>query len=142
MNPLDSLAVKNLLPSLEALYPEHKIFALSSLDDKLREKLNDLYQTFGYQNLDKLLQDIGYEIIPASAVKDLRSEVLYSPGQEPEPIRTKVKNMLVLLDEYYPSHVIRGSLQNDHKSLASTVSGLCQWLGYIDTASFLEAYGY
>ena len=142
MNPLDSLAVKKLLPTLEALYPEKKIFALSGLDDSLREKLNDLYQSFGYPNLDRFLRDIGYEIIPASAARDLRSFVLYMPGQEPEPIRSKVVNAINLLDQYYPERVVSGSLQNDHKSLYSKLSGLYLWLGYESLDSMLEAYGY
>ena len=142
MNLFDNASIKNILPKLNALYPEHKVFALSSLDDTLREKLNELYKSLEYLDLGAFLKDLGYEIIPSSAVKDLRSEVLYSPGFEPEPIKTKINNMLALLEQYYPSHIIDGGLQSDHKSLSGSISGLYQWLGYPDTPSFLEAYGY
>ena len=137
----DNYKVERVLLKLEALYPEHKVFALASLDDSLREQLNNLYQELGHSNLDDLLNELGYERISASAVRDLRSEVLYSPGQEPEPIRTKVNNMLELLAEYYPDRLIHGNLQTDHKSLSSKISGLYQWLGYSDASAFLEAYG-
>ena len=102
MNASDSPVVKRILAKLEALYPEHKVFALSSLDDDLRETLNNAYQSLGYSSMDDLLGDLGYERISASAVRDLRSEVLYSPGSEPEPIRSKIVNARGLLEEYYP----------------------------------------
>lgn len=134
--------IARVIKSLESLYPERKVFALSSLDDHLRETLNSLYQEMGYKNLDSFLNELGYEIIPASAVRDIRSEVLYYPGEEPEPIRTKIENMKASLDEYYPDRIITGNLQKDHKKLASRISGLYQWLGYTDYAEMLEAYGY
>ena len=82
--------IKRLLVKLEKLYPEKKIFALSSLDDDLRESLNTTYRQLCYPNMDGLLHDLGYELISASAARDLRSFVLYLPGQEPEPIRSKI----------------------------------------------------
>lgn len=127
---------------LEKLYPEHKVFALSSLDDELRETLNRLYVLSGAASLNAFLEAHGYTMISGSEVRDIRGEVIYSPGYEPEPIRTKVQNMCALLEQYYPNHVIHGSLQNDHKSLSGKVSGLYQWLGYPDAAAMLEAYGY
>ena len=142
MASLDFDNIGRLLPKLEALYPEHKVFALSSLDDDLREQLNLIYQALGFNNLNELLEAIGYRMISGSEVRDLRSEVIYSPGSEPEPIRTKVKNMQALLAQYYPDRIIRGSMQNDHKSLYSKVSGLQMWLGYENAEDFLEAYGY
>lgn len=134
--------IRKILRKLAPLYPEGKVFALSGLDDDLREQLNSAYLRYGYANLGDLLRDLGYEIISASAARDLRCDVLYAPGCEPEPIRTKVINMRWLFDQYYPDGVIRGSLQADHKSLYSTASALCMWLGYADIGSMLEAYGY
>ena len=142
MLPMNDTRIARVIKSLESLYPERKVFALSSLDDHLRETLNSLYQEMGYKNLDSFLNELGYEIIPASAVRDIRSEVLYYPGEEPEPIRTKIENMKTSLDEYYPDRIITGNLQKDHKKLASRISGLYQWLGYTDYAEMLEAYGY
>lgn len=134
--------IKRLLVKLEKLYPEKKIFALSSLDDDLRESLNTTYRQLCYPNMDGLLHDLGYELISASAARDLRSFVLYLPGQEPEPIRSKIENALRMLDEYYPGKVVAGSIQNDHKSLYSKLSGLSLWLGYENMDALLEAYGY
>ncbi len=142
MNASDSPVVKRILAKLEALYPEHKVFALSSLDDDLRETLNNAYQSLGYSSMDDLLGDLGYERISASAVRDLRSEVLYFPGNEPEPIRSKIVNALGMLEEYYPDRTVQGSIQTAHKSLYMKLSGLSQWLGYADIGSLLEAYGY
>lgn len=138
----DNPRIARVIETLESLYPEHKVFALSSIDDHLRETLNVLYQELGCKNLDSFLNELGYEIIPASAVRDIRSEVLYSPRQESEPIHTKIENMIKSLDEYYPDKIILGNLQKDHKNLATRISGLYQWLGYEDISEMLEAYGY
>ena len=102
----DNPRIARVIETLESLYPEHKVFALSSIDDHLRETLNVLYQELGCKNLDSFLNELGYEIIPASAVRDIRSEVLDSPGQEPEPIHTKIENMIKSLDEYYPDKIM------------------------------------
>lgn len=133
---------EHVLPKLQALYPERKVFALSSLDDDLRELLNRLYQEMGYSDLHEFLAALGYEMISGTEVRELRNEVIYSPGSEPEPVRTMIRNMCSLLDQYYTDRIIRNGIQAEHKSLSGRISGLYQWLGYANIASFLEAYGY
>lgn len=131
-----------LLAKLEALYPEHKVFALSALDDTLRESLATSYRALGYPTLDALLHDNGYEIISGEAVHQIRPFVLYTPGNEPAVVQNKIRSILDRLDEYYPNHQIVGSMQEEHKRLYSDLSGMYQWLGYDDINSMLEAYGY
>ena len=127
---------------LEALYPERKVFALDSIDGKLRENIASMYQQQGYRTVEDFLAANGFSLISGDEVKKIRSFVLYTPGTEPDVIRSKVENMLRLLDEYYPDKIISRGIQKDHKSLSQTVSGLYQWLGYADAGAMLEAYGF
>lgn len=127
---------------LEIYYPEHKVFSLDSIDSELRERMSKLYKKAGYISMDDMLHAYGFEIISGSKVKELRSSVLYTPGNEPDFIKNKVDNMLVLLAEYYPDHIISRGMQNDHKSLAGKISGIYQWFGYDTQRDFLAAYGY
>ena len=53
-----------------------------------------------------------------------------------------MQNTVENLGIYYPSHVIEGSIQNEHNKIASTISGLYQWFGYDTAADFLKAYGF
>lgn len=135
-------SVDTFLKRLEAFFPEHKVFALDSIDKKSRERLSDLYKKIGYKTADDMLAAYGYEIISGDAVKELRSFVMYTPGNEPDIIKSKVTNMLNRLNEYYPDHIIPRGLQNDHKNLSKTISGLYQWLGYDSAGEMLTAYGY
>lgn len=135
-------ALDRAFDKLEAYFPEGKVFAFDSIDSDLREKMADLYKRAGYATIDDMLAAYGFEIISGDAVKAIRSFVRYTPGNEPDCIKSKLDNVLTLLAEYYPDHVIPRGLQNDHKSLAGKVSGMCQWLGYEDQKAFLAAYGY
>ena len=127
---------------LESYFPEGKVFAFDSIDSHLRETFAELYKKAGYSTMDEMLNAYGFEIISGDAVKELRSFVMYTPGNEPECIKNKIDNALALLAEYYPDRIIPRGMQNDHKNLAGKISGLYQWLGYRDQKSFLEAYGY
>jgi len=127
---------------LEALFPEHKVFALDSIDSTLREQLASMYQSQGYRTVEELLSAHGFSLISGDEVKKIRSFVLYTPGNEPDIIRPKVESMLRLLEQYYPNKTIPRGIQQDHKSLSQTISGLYQWLGYSDIGSMLEAYGF
>lgn len=127
---------------LESYFPEGKVFAFDSIDSHLRETFAELYKKAGYSTMDDMLNAYGFEVISGDAVKELRSFVMYTPGNEPECIKSKVDNALTLLAEYYPNRIIPRGMQNDHKNLAGKISGLYQWLGYRDQKSFLEAYGY
>lgn len=134
--------LNKLIAKLEAYYPEHKIFALSSIDDNLRENLTKIYKDAGFATVEELFSNYGYEVISGQRVKELRSFVMYPPGAEPDVIKPKIDSMLKRLGEYYPNHVISRGLQSEHKQLSMSVSGLYQWLGYASAREMLEAYGY
>lgn len=127
---------------LEKFFPEHKIFALDSIDQGLREKLNDLYKKTACGSAEEFLAAYGYEFIYGNEVKKIRDKVIYSPGNEPEFIKKKVESALNRLNEYYPDHKITRGIQNDHKNLACDLSGLYQWLGYETVVDMLKAYGF
>ncbi len=137
-----SVSVNKAFDKLEAYFPEHKVFSFDSIDETLREKMSKLCKELGYSTMDDMFSAYGFEIISGNAVKELRSTVMYTPGNEPDIIKSKVESMLRRLAEYYPDHIITRGMQNDHKNLASAISGLYQWLGYPDAGSMLEAYGY
>ena len=134
--------VNRAIDKLEDYFPEHKIFALDSIDSSLRENLAGLYKRAGYATIDDMFAAYGFEVIAGDAVKQLRSYVMYTPGNEPECIKSKVESMLNRLAEYYPDRVISRGMQTDHKKLSQSISGLYQWLGYSDAGAMLEAYGY
>lgn len=69
------------------------------------------------------------------------ANILYAPGQEPEPLRKRIQSLLEKLDGAYPDHVIV-RLAKDHTHWDETVTELYRKLGYADRASFLEAYGF
>ena len=69
------------------------------------------------------------------------ANILYAPGQEPEPLRKRIQSLMEKLDGAYPDHVIV-RLAKDHTHWDETVTELYRKLGYADRASFLEAYGF
>ena len=68
-------------------------------------------------------------------------KVLYSPGEEPERIRARLDRLFEKLNSTYPDKVIVG-LNKDHKKWGETVTELYRQLGYSDSSSFLNAYGF
>ena len=131
-----------IFAKLELLYPEHKVFALDSIDSRLRERISAEYKARGFDTVEEMLQDKGFTIISGEDVRKIRSFVIYTPGNEPNVIRPKVESMLSRLEEYYPNRIISQSLQKEHKKLSTAVSGLYQWLGYENAGDMLSAYGY
>ena len=67
--------------------------------------------------------------------------VLYAVGQEPDDIRERLERLFEKLDSAYPDKVIV-ALTKNHGYWAETVTELYRLLGYPDSWSFLEAYGY
>lgn len=67
--------------------------------------------------------------------------VLYAVGQEPVNIRVRMDRLFEKLDSAYPDKVIV-ALTKNHGHWAETVTELYRLLGYPDSWSFLEAYGY
>ena len=63
------------------------------------------------------------------------------PGEEPENIKKRLTILFEKLDGAYPDKNIVG-LRKDHKKWGETVTDLYRKLGYPDSKSFLEAYGY
>lgn len=141
-DPNLAAAIDRVLEKLEELYPERKVFALDNIDTGLRANITNFAAKAGYPSSDEMLRAYGYEFINGDEVKKIRSRVIYTPGNEPEIIRSKIESMLLRLEQYYPDHVIAGTLAREHKKLAGAVSGLYQWLGYPDPAVMLAAYGY
>lgn len=136
------VTIEKNIDRLELYYPEGKIFALDSIDSHLREAFAKLYKKAGYATVDDLFGAYGFEVISGNAVRELRSFVRYTPGNEPDFIKPKIDNMIARLSEYYPDHVISRGIQTDHKKLSNKVSGLYQWLGYENYRDFLAAYGF
>ena len=134
--------LNSIIRKLELYFPEKCVFALDSIDKDLREKISLYAKINDFSDTNSFLNSIGYKVIKEEEVKKLRSSVVYTPGNEPDFIRNKVINICNRLDEYYPNKEIERGIQNDHKALASSISGMYQWLGYSDTKEFLEAYGY
>jgi len=134
--------VQNFFNKLIKYYPEMKVFALDSIDSDLREKLNSLSKEIGYTTPEDMLNAYGFALISGDAVKQLRSNVVYTPGNEPDIVKNKVESIVRRLEQYYPNRVINGSIQNSHKNLSQDISGMYQWLGYKDNGEFLAAYGF
>lgn len=134
-------SVNRFFDKLEKYYPEHKVFAMDSIDKGIRENLSELYKKAGYDTVEEFLAAYGFKIISGDEVRKIRSFVLYTPGNEPDVIKSKVDNMLRRLHEYYPDGKVQ-SLQKEHKSLSNSVSGLYQWLGYENARQMLSAYGF
>ncbi|WP_295091488.1 hypothetical protein [Ruminococcus sp.] len=65
----------------------------------------------------------------------------YTPGKEPQYLKSKLKIFFDKIDEFYPDKIIIG-LHNDHKKLGEKLTALYRELGYEDGQSFLAAYGY
>ena len=130
-----------LIAKLEKWYPEHKAFAMDSIDSTLRENCATYAKSQGI-TVEQLLNKIGFELITGDAVYELRGPAKYSPGNEPEVIKSKIASVIRRLNEAYPDRIIKRSVQNDFKNLAKDMSGVIQWLGYKDTKDFLTAYGF
>lgn len=141
-NPTLADTLRKIVAKLEAYYPEHQVFSLSAIDDELRDRLSKIYKDCGCGTVEELLRKCGFAMISGDAVKELRSSVLYRPGEEPDVIKGKVESICRRLQEYYPEHHIPTGFEKAHKSLGGDITGIYQWLGYPDRSSFLSAYGY
>lgn len=134
--------LKRTLEKLEEFYPEHKTYAMDSLCSKVRENAVILSKDLGYNSVTEFLYAYGYEPISGAEVYELRKNCGYTPGNEPAIIKTRLDNVISNLNEYYPNRIIEEAIQKSHKSLADTIAGLWQWLGYEDSTAFLAAYGF
>lgn len=134
--------LSKIFDKIEVLFPEHKIFAFSSIIDDARESLAKIAKQNGLSGYEEILNDFGYVTISADEVRTLRPKVNYSPGNEPDCIKSRVQNLLKLLDKYYPDKIIENSIQKEHKKVAEKLTGLYLWLGYDSRKAFLVAYGY
>lgn len=134
--------LERILDKLELYFPERKVFALDSIDKKLRENISAFSKELGFSSVEEFLNKLRYIIIKGEEVKRLRNKVIYTPGNEPDFIKNKVNSICERLNEYYPDKEINRGMQNDHKALSKDISGMYQWLGYDSIKSFLDAYGY
>lgn len=140
-DPALAAKVEKLLPRLEALYPDHRVFGLRGIDQTLAENLAHLCAQSEYDTTEDLLRAYGYTRIDGEEAKRSRN-VACVPGAEPEAIRPAVENAMNTLAGYYPAKVIGENLQRSHKALHTRLLALHQWLGYEDMQGFLGAYGY
>lgn len=131
-----------LFCKLEAYYPEHRVFALDNIDQRLREKLAILCAQTEFDSVDDLLKAYGFSRIPGEQAKLYRRDIRFLPGDEPEIIRNALQNALQTAEQYYPDRIIADKIPVLHKNLYERLLALHQWLGYPDLKSFLEAYGY
>ena len=123
-------------------YPERKTYAMDAICKDLRERLVKVTKFFGFDSVDDCLRAHDFEPISGPAVYELRKDLGYTPGKEPEIVKAKVDYLIAQLDNHYPNHIIEGSLQKQHKSLGITLTGLYQWLGYQSAEAMLSAYGF
>ena len=130
------------IEKLKMYYPENKVFSFDSIDNTLREKIASYSKNNGFENTEKYLNFLGFEVISAEEAKKIRSKVIYTPGNEPEIIKLKVDSIINRLKSYYPDRVISNSLEKEHKKLYKNTSGLAIWLGYTNIKNLLKAYGY
>ena len=127
---------------LEALYPEHKVFALDAVAHQLSKRLSELYVAAGYPSAERLLQDYGFERISTDEARRIRNSVLYLPGFEPDAIKPRIDYVVQTLSADYPDKVITDVLSKTHKAIYRSVQGLSVWMGYESAASLLNAYGF
>ncbi len=141
-DPKIQAKLERLFDRLEVYYPEHAVFALDAISGRIREDSSSLAKTIGYKNYNDMFRAYGWKVLKGEEVKEIRNEVIYTPGNEPDFMKARVNNTIENLGKYYPSHLIKGSIQNEHSNIASTLSGLYQWFGYDSIADFLSAYGF
>lgn len=129
-----------LFARLETLYPHRQVFAPVSVCPQLWEELTFLAAGSGESPTD-FLNARGWQLVSRQQAALLQDAPI-RPGEEPKAIRPRVNRLLARLEKHYPDHVIRRSLQQDHKGLAQDVSGLSLYLGYPSAAAMLAAYGF
>ncbi len=141
-DPKTQSKLDRLFERLEVYYPEHAVFALDAINQGIREDSTALAKSIGYKDYYDMFKAYGWRTLQGEEVKEIRNTVIYTPGNEPDFIKTRVNNTVENLGAYYPSHIIDGSIQNEHSNIASTISGLYQWFGYDSIGDFLKAYGF
>lgn len=138
----DKELLERTLAKLEQFYPEHKTYAMDALCSQQRENISKLSIKLGYSDAGDFLRAHGFEPIRGADVYELRKNCGIKPGEEPDLIKERVENAITKLNEYYPDHVIEGSIQKDYKKLAGNLTGFYQWLGYRSLEDMLSAYGF
>lgn len=133
---------EQLLAQLEALYPRRQVVAPGSVCPRLWEQLNDLAARSGSTSASTFLEKRGWTLLSGQQARMQQHGEPAAPGKEPEVIRPRVNRLLARLKKHYPDHIIRRSLQQDHKALAQDVSGLSLYLGYPSAAAMLTSYGF
>ena len=141
-DPKTQSKLDRLFERLEVYYPEHAVFALDAINQGIREDSTALAKSIGYKDYYDMFKAYGWRTLQGEEVKEIRNTVIYTPGNEPDFIKTRVNNTVENLGAYFPSHIIDGSIQNEHSNIASTISGLYQWFGYDSIGDFLKAYGF
>lgn len=133
---------EQVFAQLEALYPEHKVFALDAVDKQLARNIAKLYVEAGYPGVDRLLQDYGFVHISTEAARALRGSVLYQPGFEPPLMREKIERIMEFLTAEYPDKYISTPLSKTYPSIYKALMGISVWMGYDSAADMMAAYGF
>ena len=141
-DPQLAAKLEKRMDTLEALYPDHRVFSLRGLNQDLAEDLAKLCAQSEYETVEELLRAYGFTRTTGEEAKARRGGVVSAPGAEPEVIRSSVQSAFRMLEEYYPTRIIGENLQRNHKHLHTRLFALHQWLGYGDFAEFLDAYGF
>ena len=134
--------LERTLERLEQFFPEHKVFALDALCTQQRENAAKLAKKLGYSSVVDFLLAYGFESIKGPEVYEVRKDCGIKPGEEPDLIKGRIDNAISSLNEYYPDHIIEGSFNREHSSLATKLGGFWQWLGYKSMEDMLTAYGF
>ena len=65
---------------------------------------------------------------------------IYSPGNEPDRIKDRIKTLFERIDSAYPDKIIVG-LHSNHKKMGETVSEIYKALGYFPCSALIIACG-
>ena len=68
--------INKILEKLNKYFPEHKVFALDNIDKKLAEKISNISKTIGYESVEKMLSNYGFEKISGEKVRKLRKTLI------------------------------------------------------------------
>ncbi len=135
-------AAEKIFEKLDALYPEHQVFALDAVSSHLSRQISGLYIKAGYPSAERLMLDYGFRHISSEEARRLRSSVVYQPGYEPESVKPRIDYIMNTLAADYPGKVIVDNLSKSHYSIYASLLGLSVWMGYDSVAAMLNAYGF
>ncbi len=130
-----------LFKEIDEFYPEKKIFCFDILCQLQKRSLTRIAKESGIA-CEQIISEYGYVIIAENEVKSFRTEVLYSPGNEPRCLEPLFSKTLKALEKCYPEKNINCQIVLEHKELYDVICAFSLWLGYKTVFDFFAAYGY